>query len=408
MEDVEVGLRREAVRRRLAGESPEVIARELGRTRQWVGKWTARYDANDPGWAQGRSHAARRVANRTDVEIEVRVVAVRAKLEANPWAQVGAPAVAWELDKLGAVVPPLRTIERILGRAGTTGRPRAGRRASKGIHYPAPTAKRPGDVAQVDLVGPRHLDGGVRFHALNQIDVASHHAGIEIVEDRGDERVIAALHALWARHGVPGRVQFDNGGPFTSPTGVGEVVRFCLHQGATPVFIPPREPWRNGTIERFNDTFDKRFFRQERFADRQQLVVRAGAFEAFHNSQHRYRATNGRAPGRDLPVPPPARAAGGRRAARRLAAGRPHRVHPLHPLRPQAATARPRHPDARRPRIPVPHRHPGPVHRPRHRQPAGQRRARRAGRHQPPGRPTPLTPPRTRTRVGGHASGSSP
>ena len=118
MEDVEVGLGREAVRRRLVGESPEVIARELGRTRQWVGKWTARYDPDDPGWAQGRSHAARRVANRTDAEVERQVLAVRAKLEANPWAQVGAPAVAWELEKLGAVVPPLRTIERILGRAG--------------------------------------------------------------------------------------------------------------------------------------------------------------------------------------------------------------------------------------------------------------------------------------------------
>lgn len=227
MEDVEVGVRREAVRRRLAGESPEVIARELGRTRQWVRKWTARYDPDDPGWALGRSHAARRVANRTVVEVEARVLAVRAKLEANPWAQVGAPAVAWELEKLGAVVPPLRTIERILERAGATGRPRAGRRASKGIPYPAAAARRSGDVVQVDLVGPRHLDGGVRFHALNQIDVCSHHAGIEIVADRGDQRVIAALHAIWSRHGVPGRVQFDNGGPFTSPTGVGEVVRFA-------------------------------------------------------------------------------------------------------------------------------------------------------------------------------------
>lgn len=303
MEDVEVGLRREAVRRRLAGESPEVIARELGRTRQWVRKWTGRYDPDDPGWAQGRSHAARRVANRTDAEVERQVLAVRARLEANPWAQVGAPAVAWELEKLGAVVPPLRTIERILGRAGATGRPRPGRRASKGIPYPAPAASRAGDVVQVDLVGPRHLDGGERFHALNQIDVASHHAGIEIVEDRGDERVVCGLHALWSRHGVPGRVQFDNGGPFTSPTGVGEVVRFCVHQGTTPVFIPPREPWRNGTIERFNDTFDKRFFRQERFTDRAQLAERAGAFEAFHNSQHRYRATNGRAPDETAPIP---------------------------------------------------------------------------------------------------------
>lgn len=302
MEDVDVGLRREAARRRLAGESPEVIARELGRTRQWVAKWAARYDPHDAGWAQSHSRAPTRVAHRTAPEIEAQVLEVRARLEANPWAQVGAPAVAWELQKLGAVVVPERTIERILRRAGTTGRPRSGRRASKGIAYPAPAADRAGDVVQVDLVGPRHLDGGVRFHALNQIDVCSRHAGIEIVIDRGDERVIGGLHALWTRHGVPGRVQFDNGGPFVSPTGVGQVVRFCLHQGATPVFIPAREPWRNGTIEHFNDTFDKRFFRQERFSGREQLAERAGAFEAFHNSQHRYRATGGRAPDETAPA----------------------------------------------------------------------------------------------------------
>ena len=302
MEDVDVGSRREAARRRLAGESPEVIARELGRTRQWVAKWAARYDPHDAGWAHSRSRAPTRVAHRTAPEIEAQVLEVRARLEANPWAQVGAPAVAWELQKLGAVVPAARTIERILRRAGTTGRLRSGRRASKGIAYPAPTANRAGDVVQVDLVGPRHLDGGVRFHALNQIDVCSRHAGIEIVVDRGDERVVSGLHALWTRHGVPGRVQFDNGGPFVSPTGVGQVVRFCLHQGATPVFIPAREPWRNGTIEHFNDTFDKRFFRQERFTGREQLAERASAFEAFHNSQHRYRATGGRAPDETAPA----------------------------------------------------------------------------------------------------------
>jgi hypothetical protein len=40
MERSEVAVRREGVRRRLGGESPEAIARDLGRTRQWVGKWT--------------------------------------------------------------------------------------------------------------------------------------------------------------------------------------------------------------------------------------------------------------------------------------------------------------------------------------------------------------------------------
>jgi putative transposase len=306
MESVEVGLRREAARRRLAGESPQAIARDLGRTRQWVAKWAARYDPGDGTWAQGRSRAPKRVANRTDARVEAQVLEVRARLEENAWAQVGAPAIAWELSKLGATVVPERTIEEILKRAGATRRERRGRRASKGLPYPAPAADRAGAVVQVDLVGPRHLDGGVRFHALNQIDVASHHAGIEIITERGDQRVLAALQALWRRHGVPQRIQFDNGGPFVSPTGIGEVVRVCLHQGATPVFVPPREPWRNGTIERFNHTFDQRFFRQERFSDLGQLSERAGAFERFHNNQHRYSATAGRAPNETAaPTPRP-------------------------------------------------------------------------------------------------------
>lgn len=296
MEGSEVALRREAVRRRLAGESPAAIARDMGRTRQWVAKWAERYDPRDPGWARGRSRAARRVANRTGEELEAQVLQVRARLEANPWAQVGAPAIAWELDKLGVRVPPVRTIERILARAGATRRERPGRRISKGVPYPAPACERRGDVVQVDLIGPRHLDGGARFHALTQIDVCSHHAGIEIVADRVDARVLAALVRLWDRHGVPRRIQFDNGGPFTAPTGVGEVVRVCLHQGATPVFVPPREPWRNGTIEHFNDTFDRRFFRHERFAGLKQLAERASAFERFHNAHHRYRATGRRTP----------------------------------------------------------------------------------------------------------------
>jgi Homeodomain-like domain len=73
MSKVEAALRREAARRRLAGESPEAIARDLGRTRQWVAKWAGRYDPEDPGWAQGRSRAPRHVANRTPADIREQV-----------------------------------------------------------------------------------------------------------------------------------------------------------------------------------------------------------------------------------------------------------------------------------------------------------------------------------------------
>ena len=71
-------------------------------------------------------------------------------------------------------------------------------------------------------------------------------------------------------------------------------MRVSLHQGATPVFIPQGEPWRNGPCEQLGDTFDKRFFRAERFADRDRLADRALEFECFHNANHLYRATGKR------------------------------------------------------------------------------------------------------------------
>jgi len=67
-------------------------------------------------------------------------------------------------------------------------------------------------------------------------------------------------------------------------------VRLCLALGVIPVFVPFREPWRQGIVEHFNDTFDKRFFRAERFRDLGHLVRRLRHFEDFHNTHHRYAA----------------------------------------------------------------------------------------------------------------------
>ena len=171
----------------------------------------------------------------------------------------------------------------------------------------------------------------------------------------------------------------------------------CLRQGTTPVFIPPREPWRNGTIERFNDTFDQRFFRQERFTGVEHLTERAGAFERFHNPQHRYSATRGLAPDETSTASKQATHADrARPAPRRLAQARHGRVHPLHPLRSQAAGPRPRDPDARRQRLPVRHRHARPRDRSRRAQPSDQQRPRRVAQHRPDADPRPLTPPRKR------------
>lgn len=296
MARTEEELRMEAVRRRLAGESAVEIGRSLGRSARWVQKWARRHDPVDAEWARGAKRGPARAANRSAEEVEAQVLAVRERLDEHPWAQIGAPAIAWELEKLGAEAPPPRTIERILERAGVTERNRGRRRQPKGIPYPELAVRRPGELHEADLVGPRHLDGGVRFYALNAVDIAPRRAGIQIVDDKSDEAVAGGLVALWSRLGVPARLKLDNGGPFIGARGLGLVARLCLHNDVIPVFIPAGEPWRNGVVERFNDTFDKRFFRSERFSSRAVLEQRARSFERFHNANHHYAATRGRTP----------------------------------------------------------------------------------------------------------------
>jgi len=131
--DREAQARREAVRRVLSGQRPADVAAALERSVRWIFKWVSRYDPGGADWADSGSRAARHVANKTAPAIEALVLQVRAQLAADPWSQVGAVAIAWELRKLGLDrVPELRTIERILARHGIRRRPRREARAASG------------------------------------------------------------------------------------------------------------------------------------------------------------------------------------------------------------------------------------------------------------------------------------
>ncbi len=295
--DAEERARREAVRRALAGEPVASIMAALGRSRRWVFKWLARYQPKRAEWARARSRAPGVVANRTSERTEALVLKVRARLQADPWAQVGASAVAWELSKLGVrPLPELRTIERILQRAGVRRRPVRTRYLAKGTPYPAPVAPGPNAVQEADLIGPRHLAGGMLFYVLSAVDLGRHAAAWEVVASKADRATAEALLRVWSRLGIPERLKLDN---WLLPN-VGRrlplVVHLCLALGVIPVFIPFAEPWRQGTVEHANDTFDKRFFRSERFSGLRHLWNRLRRFELFHNARHRYAALKGATP----------------------------------------------------------------------------------------------------------------
>jgi len=301
----EAELRREAVRRRQAGETTGAIAASLGRTGRWVRKWVARHDAAEAGadWAQSHSRAPIRSPRRTPERLRRQVLDARATLEANPMSQYGALAIAWELQLLGVEqVPEVWTINRILADAGLTRRRgRTPGYQSKGAPYPHPITRGPGEYHQADLIGPRNLDGGIGFHAFNLIDIGTHTAGSEIIDILRPTTIAASLATIWGRVGIPKVVQFDNhsnlrGGIPPRASTFGPVVATCLDLGVIARFAPLREPWRNGVVEHFNDVWDKSFFRAARYPDLALLREATATFEAFHNARHRYSAHRGASP----------------------------------------------------------------------------------------------------------------
>lgn len=298
-------LRREAVRRRLAGESPTEIAQAVGRTTRWVRKWVARHDESgeEQRWAQDRSRAPHHSPTKLDDETRDLIIAARERLVANPRAQYGALAIQWELRRIGVTdIPPSWTIDRVLARAGVT-RPRRRQAGyvSKNVPYPKPIDVEPGTTHQIDMIGPRHLFGAAQFHALNLVDVGSHLAGNDIITELRPPLLAQSLAGIWGRVGVPSVAQFDNhanfrGGIQPAWQHFGPIVATCLDLGVTPRFIPLREPWRNGVVEHFNDVWDKSFFRTEVFNSIDHLRTENDAFIEFHNTHHRYSAHGGASP----------------------------------------------------------------------------------------------------------------
>jgi putative transposase len=298
-------LRKEAVRRRQAGESAEEVAVALGRTSRWVRKWSARAETetDNQDWAAGRSRAPLTSPTRTAAGLRQSIVDARARLVANPRGQYGPLAVAWELRRMGVdPIPPRWTIERVINAEGLA-RPRR-RQAGyvpKGVAYPTRINPEPGTTHQIDMVGPRHLDGAVEFHALNLIDVGSHAAGSEILAAPRPTLVAAGMAQMWTTLGVPAVAQFDNhsnfrGGIPPAWSHFGPVVATCLDLDVVARFVPLREPWRNGIVEHFNDVWDKSFFRTARFTGLDHLRAENASFVAFHNHHHRYSAHGGASP----------------------------------------------------------------------------------------------------------------
>ena len=288
-----------AVERFYTGESPHSICVSLDHSRSWLYKWADRSTSDDPLWYQDKSRKPLNPGQYTVSEIEELVKSVRLRLYNNDLFH-GAQAIQWELDEMDIpYVPSLRTINRILARHDLTYR-RTGRYQPKGRRYPVIPAVHPNDIHQADFVGPCYLKGPIRFYSLNVVDLCTGRCGVEPLLSRSGQAVIDGFWSLWKRMGMPSQLQVDNemsfyGSP-THPRGMGPLIRLCLHNNIHLWFIPVKEPWRNGVVEKFNHHYEKMFLRKVAIGSEAELIRASHDFEYRHNSQYRYSKLGGKTP----------------------------------------------------------------------------------------------------------------
>jgi putative transposase len=115
---MEQELRRKAIERYVSGEKPKAIYSDLSRSKKWFFKWLKRYQTGEAKWYTDESKAPKSSPRRLPETDRNRIIATRKRLESEPFAQLGASAIKWELTKSGYSFPSDRTINRVLKQEG--------------------------------------------------------------------------------------------------------------------------------------------------------------------------------------------------------------------------------------------------------------------------------------------------
>lgn len=288
----EQNLRREAVRRRVQGQRPCDICRDLTRSRSWFDKWWAEYQHNPQTDFADRSRAPHHAPHQTAPAMVQAIVSLRQLLEqaatpATRYGLIGAPSILARLKQLQlAPLPSLSTIQRILAQHDLTHPLGA---ASTTAYYPWPRAWDLNAIFATDII-TKHLRGGEAIQNFHTIDHASHAVCLTQHLDKTSRTTRLHLLHSWSSLGLPFLHQFDNEGAFsgghTHTHLIGQVSRLCLFCGVEPLFTPFYEPKRNYQIESFHSLWVRGFWSRHEFGTLAEVEAEAPLFWRWYMQQY--------------------------------------------------------------------------------------------------------------------------
>jgi len=174
-----------------------------------------------------------------------------------------------------------------------------GKRAK--YQYALVSAQAVNDVQELDFKGPFYLkDHSHKYYLVALRDKLSKKTALRALANKGMDAILDFLVNAWQKLGCPKRLKMDNCLDFRGsnlyPRSPSKLVRVCLDLGVRPVFIPLREPWRNGVVENLNGLLDRFLLRLQTFETEKQLRQAVQRMETTINTTHRLPALQGKTP----------------------------------------------------------------------------------------------------------------
>ncbi|MCA9572402.1 MAG: IS481 family transposase, partial [Myxococcales bacterium] len=235
------------------GANVAELCREAGISRKTGYKWLQRFRERGMEGLHDLSRRPHMSPLRCPGEVVLRIIELR---RAHP---------RWGAKKLHAVlrrgvdageVPSVRTIARVLDRAGLV-QPRRRRRSAQGpSERPTPDVAGPNDVWTVDFKGWWRTTDGAKAEPLTVRDAWSRYVlEATLMERTTKVDVQLVFLRLFQDHGLPRAIQVDNGAPFACTRSAGGLTRLSawwVSLGIHLVRGRPAHPQDNGGHERMH------------------------------------------------------------------------------------------------------------------------------------------------------------
>jgi transposase len=195
-----------------SAENFTVICRKYGISTKTGYKWLKRFEETGYAGIEDRPPIAKTVRNKTDVEVQCRLLRIKQKYPA--WGAKKIQAL-YGRKYPGEYAPGRSTIEELFKREGLTRKRRRRRAKDCGRIQARIKPRRPNELWTVDFKGWWWTSAKERCEPLIVRDEYSKYILAVEVPEKGDTcHVKAVFEALFRKYGLPEYIRSDNGPPF--------------------------------------------------------------------------------------------------------------------------------------------------------------------------------------------------